>query len=903
LIEVFDWNSVLSHVKLGELELSLSELSKYSTRCVFSESKWFTVDMSGHKSSLYIKFNHSLQSSKASQNLSVKVTSPTRHKKIISTSASKFKYFSKPTQKTWKLRVNLYLSNGLEAADSDGLADPFVVLRCNGAAAESSKKRRTLAPEWFETISLDVALPEDPVFCPDVFGFIYDFDYLDSNEVMGRFRIPASQILQLVQGVTSAPNWYELFDYEGKVVSGRILLSFELLNPLSQTQLVSIKPAYDPMWAEIYMLGLRDLKGTFIKKPHVEFAIQGEKPLKTKASCVPSVVNPNILQVLKIPINMPKEISFAPTINVQVVDNWFGSAFKQAIGNGSIPLGVSYSKFEETIEYKQENLQAFKNVTQIESMPNYKIEDDHQTPLVHPVEAGTSYAQPSSGSYIQIDIPEANSKAVEATSLLSDFDSTEENISEMVHFVKWGEKVKGQSSQSILPFLKDRTIYDNELEDEFNVKPFEEFILKHGKKRKNAKNADNLEVGKLKALVRITNDSASVQKDSGIFKDILTPAEVFVRLYVLKGESLTPQDLNGSSDPYLFVSLGEKTISLRDRYISNSLNPEFYEVIEFPCTIPGASLLNVSVYDYDGIADDLIGSTIIDIEDRWFSRNWRNLKKKPVEWRTLHSPTSKVSQGKLQLWVDILTASDAKRNPIEHIKPPSPLEFELRVIIWKTDEITIKDEITEQNDLYVTGSLDIPGYEDRQKTDVHLRSKLGKGSFNWRMVFPVHVPLASPRFKLQVWDMDVFSSNDSICEASISLSSLFNKAFETKEHVKLLSESGEEKIWINDLRHPNFGSKSQGKIQISIELLPKSKAERYPAGLGRDEPNLHPTLPPPEGRLQFNILKPWAFLKDLLGDKIYTKICLLLFCGLFITSAVFFAPTFFASIVAEIITG
>jgi hypothetical protein len=80
----------------------------------------------------------------------------------------------------------------------------------------------------------------------------------------------------------------------------------------------------------------------------------------------------------------------------------------------------------------------------------------------------------------------------------------------------------------------------------------------------------------------------------------------------------------------------------------------------------------------------------------------------------------------------------------------------------------------------VTGSLDVPGYQNRQKTDVHLRSKLGKGSFNWRMIFPVEIPLSAPRFKIQVWDMDVLSANDSICEASISLSSLFIRIAKTE---------------------------------------------------------------------------------------------------------------------------
>ena len=43
----------------------------------------------------------------------------------------------------------------------------------------------------------------------------------------------------------------------------------------------------------------------------------------------------------------------------------------------------------------------------------------------------------------------------------------------------------------------------------------------------------------------------------------------------------------------------------------------------------------------------------------------------------------------------------------------------------------------------------------------------------------------------------------------------------------------------------------RGRILISLELLPKAVADKYPAGLGRSDPNVNPTLPPPTGRLKF----------------------------------------------------
>ena len=42
--------------------------------------------------------------------------------------------------------------------------------------------------------------------------------------------------------------------------------------------------------------------------------------------------------------------------------------------------------------------------------------------------------------------------------------------------------------------------------------------------------------------------------------------------------------------------------------------------------LPGTSQLIVDVMDKDTIgSDDLIGSTVIDLEDRWFDQNWQIL--------------------------------------------------------------------------------------------------------------------------------------------------------------------------------------------------------------------------------------------------------------------------------------
>ena len=51
-------------------------------------------------------------------------------------------------------------------------------------------------------------------------------------------------------------------------------------------------------------------------------------------------------------------------------------------------------------------------------------------------------------------------------------------------------------------------------------------------------------------------------------------------------------------------------------------------------------------------------------------------------------------QGKLEMWVDILTTTEAKKRPIIDIRPPPPSPFEVRIVIWGCSDVTIKDTVS-----------------------------------------------------------------------------------------------------------------------------------------------------------------------------------------------------------------
>ena len=214
-----------------------------------------------------------------------------------------------------------------------------------------------------------------------------------------------------------------------------------------------------------------------------------------------------------------------------------------------------------------------------------------------------------------------------------------------------------------------------------------------------------------------------------------------MRLYVLQGKSLTPKDGN-SSDPFLIIKLGQTTITDKESLRPKTCNPKFYRAYDITASLPGASTLQIECWDDDGFDfPDLIGITKLDLEDRFYNKDWleKYPEKKPIEERTLTVPKSSAPQGVLQCWVEILDPKEAGSNPKYDISPPPREEFELRVIVWGTRDCIFKDEATKCNDLYLRGWVG-SGNEKILETDTHWRCR-EKGSFNWRWKFPVTLPL------------------------------------------------------------------------------------------------------------------------------------------------------------------
>ena len=91
---------------------------------------------------------------------------------------------------------------------------------------------------------------------------------------------------------------------------------------------------------------------------------------------------------------------------------------------------------------------------------------------------------------------------------------------------------------------------------------------------------------------------------------------------------------------------------------------------------------------------------------------------------------------------------------------------------------------------------------------------------------------------MQIYDHDMFSLDGFACETVINLEQLFREALLSQDEVRRPKKHFR-------LSSSNHLGESRGEIDLQINLMPVSLAEKNPVGNARDKPNEDPFLPDP----------------------------------------------------------
>eukprot|EP00604_Paraphysomonas_vestita_P002816 CAMPEP_0174818892 /NCGR_PEP_ID=MMETSP1107-20130205/1828_1 /TAXON_ID=36770 /ORGANISM="Paraphysomonas vestita, Strain GFlagA" /LENGTH=1810 /DNA_ID=CAMNT_0016031457 /DNA_START=453 /DNA_END=5885 /DNA_ORIENTATION=- len=739
----------------------------------------------------------------------------------------------------YQVRCHIYQGKDLPAADSNGLLDPLIHVNLLGITHKSAEKKKTRFPLYYQTLIFDCELPERE-FLPQANVQLYDIDLI-KNEFMGQFfyDLKDAFVLNNPDDPLPDPAYYDFFTELPGDGQGSLLISFQLIPKNRPDEVIGKLPVIQPTlrqaYIEVIAIGLRDMKPFNFQSmvaPFLEMeleCIDKKVIIQTDHSKRPSPDDPNFLQRLVMPVMLPDNALFATPMALRARDTRLGGFLKPEVGVGivdlinKIPWSKTYKPPQSDIFFQDKlNMSAgfiatnsnnnggdeetktleldaaAKKAKELQEQRDKAAEDDFvltQQPVeldqlikqrINELDVGAGVF----GALSHLELPEYGGKRKKvAEEYFGEIDLTEDEVD---------EPPKYMIGRKVLPY---------ELEEELKTTPFETYYLYRGQKNHPVLGNTLKVVGKFKGLVRVMLE----ENEPALFDmtALLKPQQYKVRLYVLAGKNLTPMDMGfggrpGKSDPYLKVKLGKELFDDRENAVDDVTDVDIYKLVEFNAELPGYSQLHISVMDKDEIGtDDVIGSTTIDLEDRWFDNRWQEIGRsnrnedpeklrwdtKDLERRSLYVPSSNNPQGILECWVDILRPGEASAFPPDDVALPPKQLFEVRVVIWKSADVPAQDTLGGQNmtDLFIKCW---PEGCPEQETDTHWRSKKGKASFNWRMLFDIELghnsrAMKFPYFHFQMWDRDIIKWNDMIAEGSINLGFYYRKAFKKNVAIKL----------------------------------------------------------------------------------------------------------------------
>ncbi|KAM4867839.1 fer-1-like protein 5 [Thomomys bottae] len=464
--------------------------------------------------------------------------------------------------------------------------------------------KSSAAPTWAQTIIFQHILmyenPKDTKESPPLVVLeLWQHDSAGKESLRGWSMWPPMVWLDIEKRTLPPLRWHPVLkgfaDEECEILSScELLLETEKLKEKQQPILSipykdriyalpkNIQPTLKKMAIEILAWGLRSMKTVHHPQLLVEF---GEESVRTEAIS-DLKTNPNFPDsILFLTVFMPTEETYALPLVVKVIDTQLYGQ-QTTVGQANVDFLQPYFCDPWNLYYTPPKL------------PVLSLKKHH--PFL-----GNLYEK----------FWFKSSKAED----------------EYEHEVDWWSKLfwaTGDDHKSLMYKHKDYhtlKVYECELEAVPAFQGLQDFCQTFKLYQEQPK-ADSPAVGEFKGLFRIYPFPEN-QEEPKPPRQFMTWSETedfpqlcLVRVYVVRGINLQPQDFNGLCDPYVTLQLGQTKLGSRDLYQPNTLDPIFGMMFELTCNIPLEKDLQIQLYDFDLFSpDDKIGTTVIDLENRLLS--------------------------------------------------------------------------------------------------------------------------------------------------------------------------------------------------------------------------------------------------------------------------------------------
>uniref|UniRef100_A0A3P8S2L3 Myoferlin n=1 Tax=Amphiprion percula TaxID=161767 RepID=A0A3P8S2L3_AMPPE len=847
----------------------------------------------------------------------------------------------------YHLRVYVYQAQNLTSMDKDSFSDPYAHVSFLHVSKTTEKLRATLNPTWDQTLIFnDIEIHGDPrnvaSHPPDVVLEFFDHDQVGKDEMLGRSI--CTPLVKLNPSMDDTPKllWHPIIQKGQK--AGEALVAAELiLKDKSDLPLVppkraenlymvpqGIRPVVQLTAVEILAWGLRNMKTyqlASVSSPSLVVECGGQR---VESAVIKNMKkSPNFpSSVLFIKVLLPKDEMYTPPIVLKVIDHRpFGR--KPVVGQCTI-TSLEDFRCDPYVITAEGAMPKDVSIIMEETRPLLETQEKETIDWWSKFYASTGDRE-RCGPYLKkgydtLKVYDCELEDVQEFKGLTDFCNTFK--------LQRGKNENGDEDPTVVGEFKGSfKVYP--LSDDPGVAPpprqFRELpdsgpqeclVRIYVVQGIDLQPKDNN--GRCDPYMKISLGKNTIEDRDHYLPNTISP--VFGRMFEMTCFLPQDKDLKISVYDYDLLSrdekVGETVIDLENRFLSRYNSycglPQTYcisginqwrdqmkpsQILENLARLKGLSkprtedngtslTFNGKDYTLDQFEHNKeIHQHLGPPRERLCLHVLRTqgLIPEHVETRTLYSSFQpNLSQGKLQMWVDVFPKSIGVPGPPFDITPRKPKKYFLRAVIWNTTDVILDEtSITGEHmsDIYVKGWM--PGMEeDKQKTDVHYRSLDGDGNFNWRFVFGFdYLPAEQlclvskkehfwsldktefripPKLIVQIWDNDKFSLDDYLGALELDLRNLVAPA-KTPEKCSLQMMDG------LDIAAPNkqentkslFAQQSVrgwwpcyieqegkkvlgGKVEMTLEIVSEADTDERPAGKGRDEPNMNPKLDPPK---------------------------------------------------------